>query len=263
MNAKDIENIQKKLEAAKWKWWFYLVFVLIQFIPSYASKGFDPRKMGEVIGIILQNAVISSLETWYPLFKVIPIILVALMILRIRGITRWFNLYVGISYVLFAFLQHVAITEEYGFSIVMSNLIMLLVVAAFWFWDVLAQKNELTPVEQPTWKYWVVPVAFLAFWYPLNPNTFMPDFNPTYLFTNAAGLTFCMMTPAYLAILMLYYPKINIATLRVTGLAGIIIASYNILLNFFMYPDTLWWNGVLHIPLLMISGASLGQKKRM
>ena len=113
------------------------------------------------------------------------------------------------------------------------------------------------------WKYWVVPLAFLAFWYPLNQDTFLPDFNPIYLFTNVAGLTFCMMTPVYLAILLLHYPQINIATLRVTGLAGIIIASYNILLNFFMYPDLLWWNGVLHIPLLMISGYALGQKKRM
>ena len=261
MNAKNIENIQKKLETATWKWWFYLIFVLIQFIPSFASKGYDPWKMGEVIGIILQNAIISSLETWYPLFKVIPIILVSLMILRRSGVARWFNIYVGLSYVLFAFLQHIAFTEEYGFSIVISNLIMLFVVAAFWFWDVFAQNNDFMPVKQPTWKYWVIPVAFLAFWYPLNPDTFMPDFNPIYIFTNAAGLTFCMMTPVYLAILLLHYPQINIATLRVTGLAGIIIASYNILLNFFMYPDLLWWNGVLHIPLLMISGYALGQKK--
>jgi hypothetical protein len=263
MNAKKIEKVQENLETAAWKWWFYLIFVLIQFVPSYASKGFDPLKMGEVIGVILQNAIISSFEMWYPLFKLIPIILVALIFLRIKGVARWFNIYVGISYVLFAFLQHVANTEEYGFSIVMSNLIMLLVVAASWFWDVFAQKNDLMPVEKPAWKYWVIPLAFLAFWYPLNPDTFMPDFNPLYLFTNAAGLTFCMMTPVYLTILLLHYPHINIVTLRVTGLAGIIIATYNILLNFIMYPDSLWWNGILHLPLLMISGTALGQKKRI
>jgi hypothetical protein len=263
MNAKKIEKIQVFLEIAAWKWWFYLIFVLIQFIPSYAAKGFDPREMGEVIGTILQNAIISSVEIVYPVFKLIPILLVILIVLRKKGIARWFNIYVGLSYVLFAFLQHIAITEEYGFSIVISNLIMLIIVAAFWFWDVFAQKNEFKPMEQPIWKYWVIPLAFLAFWYPLNPDTFMPDFNLVYLVTNAAGLTFCMMTPVYLAILYLHYPQINIATLRVTGLAGIIIASYNILLNFFLHPATLWWNGVLHLPLLMISGAALGQKKRL
>lgn len=262
MNAKNIGKIQEKLEVIVWKWWFYLIFVLIQFIPSFTSKGYDPRKMGEVISTILQNAIISSLENWYPLFKIIPIILVVLIFLRIKGVARWFNIYVGISYVLFAFVQHIAITEEYGFSIVISNIIMLLIVAAFWFWDVLAQKNDLMPVKQPKWKYWVIPTAFLAFWYPINQDTLMPDFSLGYLFNNVAGLTFCMMTSVYLAILLLHYPHINLATLRVTGLAGIIIASYNILLNFIMYPDTLWWNGVLHIPLLMISGAALGQKKR-
>lgn len=261
MNARKIEKVQEKLEAATWKWWFYLIFVLIQFIPSFAAKGFDPREMGEVISTILQNAIISSVEIVYPLFKIIPILLVVLIVLRKKGVARWFNFYVGISYVLFAFLQHVAITEEYGFSIVISNLVMLLIVATFWFWDIFAQKNSFMLVKQPLWKYWVIPLAFIAFWYPLNQDTFMPDFNPVYLFNNAAGLTFCMMTPVYLAILLLHYPQINIATLRVTGLAGIIIASYNVLLNFFMYPDTLWWNGVLHIPLLMISGAALGQKK--
>lgn len=261
MNDNNIENLQEKLEAVAWKWWFSIVFVLIQLIPSYTSKGYDSWRMGEVIGIILQNAVISSFETWYPIFKLIPIILVALMVLRIRGISRLFNIYVGVSYILFAFLQHVAFTEEYGFSVVMSNLIMLLVVAAAWFWDVLAQKNELTMVKEQMGKYWVIPLAFLAFWYPLNPDTFMPDFNPIYLFTNAAGLTFCMMTPVYLSILILHYPQINMVTLRVTGLAGIIIAFYNILLNFVMYPDLFWWNGVLHIPLLMISGFALGLKQ--
>ena len=70
-----------------------------------------------------------------------------------------------------------------------------------------------------------------------------------------------MMTPVYLAILYLHYPQINLVTLRVTGLAGIIIAVFNILMNFIMFPETLWWNGVLHIPLLMISGAALGQKR--
>jgi hypothetical protein len=261
MNAEKIERIQVRLETAVRKWWFPLIFVLIQFLPTYAEKGFDPREMGEVIGTILQNAIIASLGRIYPLFKLIPILLVALLLARRKGVAKWFNIYAGISYVLFAFLQHVAITEEYGFSIVISNLIMLLVVAASWFWDIFAQKNQFIPVKQPWWKYWVIPLALLAFWYPINPITFRPDFNLSYLITNSAGLAFCLMTPVYLAILILYHPRINPVTLRVTGLAGIIIASFNVLMNFFMYPETLWWNGVLHIPLLMISGAALGQKK--
>ena len=84
-------------------------------------------------------------------------------------------------------------------------------------------------------------------------ETIKPDFNPIYLFTNQAGLAFCMMTPVYLAILILYYPKVNIPTLRITALSGITIGFWNMVVNFLIKPDILWWNGVLHLPLVFIS----------
>jgi len=43
------------------------------------------------------------------------------------------------------------------------------------------------------------------------------------------------------------------ALLRVTALTGLIIALYNMLVNFVFLPEVLWWNGVLHLPLLFIS----------
>jgi len=81
----------------------------------------------------------------------------------------------------------------------------------------------------------------------------LPDFIPVLFFTNESGLTFCMMTPLFLALLTLFHPKVNLATLRVNGLIGIIIGLYNMSVNFFINPAELWWNGVLHIPLLSIS----------
>lgn len=45
----------------------------------------------------------------------------------------------------------------------------------------------------------------------------------------------------------MYYPRVNIATLRVTSLVGLIIGFYDMWGNFFVYPGKLWWNGVLHI----------------
>ncbi|MFB0504503.1 MAG: hypothetical protein ACETWE_11765 [Candidatus Bathyarchaeia archaeon] len=164
----------------------------------------------------------------------------------------------GINYVLFAFLQSIAVTEKYGLSIITLNLVMFNVVAAFWFWEAIVQESDFTPQKKPTLKYWVIPVAFLAFWYPCDISGVLavPDFNPIQLLTNEAGLTFCMMTPVYLAILALYYPRVNIATLRVTALVGVIIAFYNVLVNFILAPS-LWWNGVLHMPLLTVSAYAL------
>ncbi len=81
----------------------------------------------------------------------------------------------------------------------------------------------------------------------------MPDFNFTYLFANGAGQAFCMMTPLYIGILTIYYPIINIVTLRITSIVGLIAALVNFYIEFILYPDKMWWVGVLHLPLLIIS----------
>jgi hypothetical protein len=165
--------------------------------------------------------------------------------------------------VIFAAGQSISVTEKYEIAVCTLNLAMFLIVAMFWIWETIALKNNFAMTRQPMWKYWVVPIALLAFWYPLSPKTAMPDFNLFYLFINGAGLAFCTMTPVYVGLLTLYYPKVNIATLRVTSLVGLIVGLYNMHHNFIIKPDIRWWNGVLHLPLLAISlyGLILSLKK--
>jgi len=250
------EGAQGKLESVTRKWWFLLLFILFQFLPAYVSKGYDPSKWSEFVGHILEHAFASSMEWLYPVFKVVPIVLVVSIIFLGNRVTRWFDAYVGISYVLFAFLGSIAVTEQYGLAIITGNFLAFLLIAAFWFWDIFATKNDFTPQRHPLWRYWVVPLAFLAFWAPMSlPYSPMnpPDFNPIYFFTNGAGLAYCMMTPVFLAILTLYHPRVNIAILRVTSLEGILIGVINMYTNFFTDFGVYWWNGVLHIPLVTIS----------
>lgn len=254
-----VDRIQTTLEYVTRRWWFFLLVVLSgSMIPAYVSRGYDWSDMGTMLSTIFSQAIISALAPLYPVFRVIPIVLIICIIVLHNSATRIFSIYVAITYILFAIVQNVAITDDYGLAIITGNVVIFLVVAAFWIWEARACKNDFTPMKRPAWRYWVVPLAFLAFWYPLNSETMMPDFNPLYLLTSGAGLTFCMMTPVYLAILTLYYPGVNMATMRVTALVGLIIALYNVWLNFFMEPGLLWWNGVLHIPLLSISAYSLG-----
>ncbi|MFO8060851.1 MAG: hypothetical protein R6U70_09410 [Bacillota bacterium] len=66
-----------------------------------------------------------------------------------------------------------------------------------------------------------------------------------------------MMTPVFLTPLILFHPRVNIVTMRVTALAGVIIGLYNLLVNFGLERALLWWMGILHIPLLLISGHAL------
>ena len=246
---------QGKLDYLTRKWWFFLFFIVLQFVPSYASKGFDPAETGLVTGEILSHALVYDFPSLFPIFKIIPVILIISIIFLKNAVTRVFSVYAGITYLLFAVLQSVAITEKYGLGIITANVVMFSLVAIFWFWEAVVQKNDFTAPKRAGWRYWVVPVAFLAFWYPLtiSDGSMIPNFNPIGILTNMAGLAFCLMTPVYIAVLTLYHPRINLATLRVTSLVGVIIAIYNVLVNFILVFSTMWWNGVLHIPLLTIS----------
>jgi len=242
-----------RLERMTRRWWFFLLFVLIQFVPPYASKGYQWQEWGDVISQALGRAIVYQHPQIYPIFKVIPVVLLIGIVVFRNKVARLFSIYVSISYVLFAFGQSIAVTEKYGLTFCPINIVMFLVVAVFWAWEAVVLQNDFRPVKIPIWRYWVAPLALLAFWYPLNRQTAMPDFNPAYIFTNGAGLAFCLMTPVYVGLLTLYWPRVNMATLRVTSLVGLIIGLYNMGTNFIVKPSILWWNGVLHIPLLVIS----------
>jgi hypothetical protein len=221
-------------------------------IPPYVSGGYDFRDISDVVYDILTGCFYMSLSWIYPLFQVIPIILIVVLFAFGNRVRRVFDLYAAISYVLFAFLQSIAFTEEFSLGIMFNNIVILLIVAAFWFWETLVGKNDFTYRRLPLWRYWVVPLALLAFWLPVNMDTFNPDLSPLKFFTSGSGLAFCMMTPVYIALLSLFYPRVNIATLRVTSLAGMIIGAFNVL-SFFFGPENYLWMGILHLPLLVVS----------
>jgi hypothetical protein len=253
------ENLEKHQNSFEWitrKWWFVVVFILIDLlVPPIVTKGYDPSKMGEIIPYIILHSLLTSdsLSSLYPIFKILPIILVIALMFSGNRLSRIFSFYAGINYILFAVLQSISITDRYGFAVVSGNFILMLIVALLWFWEAAVHKNDFTPRKINLIRFWVVPLAFLAFWFPLNPESMKPDFNLSYIFTNPVGLAFCNMTPVYLAILTLYYPRINIVTLRITSLLGVIMGFWNVLLNFLFNFDLLWWFGVLHLPLVFIS----------
>ena len=259
IRAVSRELQEGKLEYITRRWWFFLLFIIMQVTtPPYASHGYKfPDEWSDVVTKIISSPIILTYANSHPVlkitFKIIPIILIVSIIIFKNKAARLFNIYVCIAYIIFAFGQSVAVTEKYGAAVCTLILVMFLIVAAFWAIEAVLVKNNFTPTRQSIWKYWVIVPAVLAFWYPLNPQTGRPDFNPAYLFTNAAGLAFCTMTPLYIGLLSLYYPRVNIATLRVTSLVGLIVGLYNMNQNFIVRPEVLWWNGVLHIPLLIIS----------
>jgi len=167
----NTENVQRRLESITLKWWFFLLLILVNiFLPPYVSRGFEWSEIGIITGTILSNALVYTYTALYPIFKIVPILLVASIIFLRNRVTRLFSLYAAITYVLFAFLQSIAVTEEYGLGIITVNVVMFGTVAAFGLWEALAQRNDFAPQKRSAWKYSMIPLAVLAFWYPLNPT---------------------------------------------------------------------------------------------
>jgi len=131
-----VHRIQTRLEYVTRRWWFFLLIALSgSIIPAYVSKGYDWSEMGSILGIIFSQAIIESLAPLYPIFRVIPIILIICIIFLHNKVTRIFSVYVSITYVLFAIVQNIAMTDEYGLAIVTGNVVIFLVVAGFWMWE--------------------------------------------------------------------------------------------------------------------------------
>ena len=251
----------------RWKrtarqWWLYTLLVVIQFLPPYISRGFDWSVLNwkEYIpfivasySFILTHALIHGIPTlMIPVMQSLSILMVAALFLWPNRIRRLFALYVAVANVMFAVLQTVSVTSQHGVAVILVYFSMFIVVSGFWLWEALFPVNDFTPRARSWQQYWVVPLALVAFWNPISPTTFGPDWNWAYIFTSGSSLTFCMMTPVYLALLILFYPSVNRVTMGVTGLVGLIIGLLNLLANFVLAPH-MWWNGVLHLPLVILS----------
>ena len=188
--------------------------------------------------------------------QIITLVLVVAVFFAGKRVTRLFSAYVALSYTLIAFLQSVSISEKYGFAICTANVITFLILASLWLWESISPKNEFEFQRIPAWKYCLILLALIAFWFPVNPITLKPDFNPVYILTSGTSLSFCMVTPLYLAILVIFFPHVNKSVFIATGLIGFIMSLGNFLLEFVIVPSY-WWIGVLHIPLFALSTCSL------
>lgn len=259
----DRKSLQDRIEVATRRWWFFLIVFLIQCVPPITSFEYDSSETSAVIGNILGGAYTCKpiLQTLFPVFNLLAIGMVVGVFVYRRRWEPAFMLYAGISYLLFTFVQNVAWFPN-GYGIVTNNVFMYLFVALAWFLDAGARRTDFQAVRFTPGRIWVIPLALMAFWYPLRLETMTPDFSPLNAVVGPSGLAFCLMTPVFLTILILCYPRANVVTLRVTGIFGTIIALYN-LMFIMMHPAVLWWNGVLHSPLFLISlyAVILGYKR--
>lgn len=233
------------------KWWIYLLIVLAQMlILPFASKNFSFAETSNIITFTLSRAIMNVyLKDFFLFFQLISLLFIFLTFVLKNSFSRIFNIYVCISYFVFAVVQNVAITEKYGLSIVSINLIMFVFVGYFWLREIFQKQNKLNFNNLNFGTIWMLPLAVLAYWMPIaGDGSFAFDLNS--FISNGSSLAFCCMTPVYLSILTMNLPSINLNAYRITSFVGIIIGIYN-MMNF--QNPKLINLAILHLPLLIIS----------
>ena len=240
----------RKYDAITRRWWFFAGLVSLGLLPPFTSKGFNLNEMYEIVSTTLGRALFFSCGPVFPVFQGIAIAVIVLLTVFRGKVRVVFAIHAGFSFLLFVVMQLTAITPRYGLSVLSGGVIMFGLVAAAWFWEAFSGFNDFSAHHRPAWKYGVIVPAIVAFWMPLDLTTFGPDFDLANFITSGSALAVCMMTPVYLAVLIFFYPRVNIVVLRVTSAVGIILAIPNLPMLFGYGP---MWNGFLHLPLLVLS----------
>lgn len=241
-------------------WKFFLLLVLLQFIlMPVATKGFKFEAAGDLIFYTLGRAFIMDMYSYAVYFQIVMILALVAVIIWKEKVSRCFTGLAGCFYLLYAVIQNMAVTEQYGFSMVTVNVVMMSFVAFVWLraaW----MGNNIFSFDNITRKTaWTIPVAFFCLWWPMNMSTALPDFRLHYLWDSGSVLGFCPMTPLFLTLLILSKQSASRVVLRVTAMVGVIIGCYN-MGNF--ATDAGLYLGLYHLPLLGMSIFALLSSKR-
>lgn len=238
------------------RWWFFLILLLLFFFPAYTTLPFNPVHTPDLVVEVLSHPLSSTYPALFPLFKLIPLTLIAGLIVLPKRISRVFYAWAGINLLVVAIFQNMANTRSYGFAVLTGNLLVYGLASALWFRAAFRPDGDRLNFYRavPRWRYGVIPLALLAFWYPVSTASGipMPDFTLSGWVTNEAGLTFCMMMPVYLAVLTLAFPDVNRTVLRTSGFIGLFTGLLNVI-EFLLIPIYGPWMAFMHLPLLLIS----------
>ena len=252
MSETQSASFYEKMERLTRKWWFYVLLFAVIFLPPYTSQGLgyyrDLWKFSFDIGETMYYRK-ELFEAFMPLLHLVVAVIIFLVVLLGHKFGRIFSVFVGLNYVLIIIVQAYMVTDEYG-TVVLSMLsIWCLMIVLAWFWDAILGKTDYTFRKLPWQRYWVVPMAFIAFW---NPDDAW-DLNPRMLWISTSPIAFCMMTVIYLAIYRLLYPNVNLPAFRVTSFIGIILSLFTMGVGAARGgSEGVYWV-LLHIPILSVS----------
>jgi hypothetical protein len=241
-------------DLASRKWFYPVIYgmlVVVSMLPPITQVPYDPRNTQDVVMSILMVS-ITPYQAWGWMFHVATLAILALAIYRPQVAGRVMAAYFGVNYLLIAVLQTNAVTEEYGFAVQTGALVATALLGVLWLWVAWRDKLQVSFKHVPSWRWVLFPLALLVFWSPigLEGSKVVPNFNPLLLLTSPDyGLAYCFVTPVFLFLLILFYPRVDIFVFRVTAFNGLLYGLLN--LAHWFNPDRVWM-GVMHIPLLIV-----------
>ena len=254
----------QKVRLTERKWFYpvvFFLFFLVSVLPPYAEKGFEPQNTQDVIINLLMVAT-APYQAWAPIFHIGTLLLIIFIAAYPEKPGRVLSVYMGGNYLIIAFAQSLGVTEKYGFVVHTAGLVAFFILGLTWLWAAFKGGMEPSFRKLRWFHYLLMPLALLAFWspYAIKGTAIVPDFDPLLLLTSPDyGLTFCLTTPVFLYLLIVFYPKVNRFAYRITAFNGLLYGLFN--LTHWFSPDTRWM-GVLHVPLLGLSIFALIQSRK-
>ncbi len=251
----------KRLEIFTRKWYFFVCLLLAQFLlVPFASRNFAWEDISAIVYTTLGNSFQMGLGHSNVFFQALSLVFILLLLICRNRFSRAFHVYVAISYLLFAFLQNMAVTPLYGFSMVTVNVVMFLLVAFVWIGECVRPACSCS-FTRFRWRHaWMIAFSLFAYLFPFTLEGAW-DVNPVHFFFKNSSTAFCLMTPLFLTLITLNLLQVSIVTYRVTALIGVVMGLYNMMS--FLNPHTVFL-GILHVPLLSISlyAAILSYRKK-
>ena len=234
--------------------WFKIFLTILVFLPPYTQIAYDPSNTTDVIAAVMAYPLVASIVWILPIAKAMLLIAIIFPLISDKFSHRFLLGYYVLILLIIGVMQNMSYTADYGFVWLIGNTLVQFVVLGFCLVDVLKNKTIIAKDHLVKGRLWIVILMFLAFLMPYSVNDegiVYPSLTLNVLF-NESGVTYCMITPVIIGMLLLFSKGVHKPTLSVISYVGFIFGLLNMMTWFFLQADN-WWMGVLHLPLVILS----------
>ena len=239
------------MEKIIYKKWFKILLVIIMFCPLITEQKYNSQYTTNVIRSVLQHPFINNIGVELIIAKIVLLGICLLPLFVKEKFCKYILGYYAIILLFVGLFQNMSYTE-YGFTFIIGNMIVQYIIAICCFNDIIKGKSKISKEDLNKKALWIIPLMALAFLMPytIKNNIIVPSIST--VFTNEAGVTYCMITPVIIGMLILFSKNINKATINAISFVGLSFGIFN-MMTWFGFNIENWWMGILHLPLLIIS----------